>query len=541
MTASPEGSGAAPAFGSPIDSTGTPRPAPARRWLSQWAALLVALLIFAVLSARLSLVKSMWYDEYLTWSRTGASLSDTIDNAYFRSTKPPVYFLLVHLWRVFGSSIEWIRLVSAGAILGSLVALHKLSGVLGIGRNWRSVALLAALTPHFIYISAEARAYAVCLFFLCWAMFLWAKVWVAASPRPGWTTVGFVAMCYLAMLTFYYSGFVVAGFLAAALLAPGRRWYAVRAGIALLVLFIPWLPLVLFQIGVQRTYQPPLAAETLTWWQTVSTTGIAIGEVVRDAVFRLSPLGSRVEFKLGLGAALVALVALRLTGPRPRWSRAETQVAGLALVGIAGVLAVRVANKTNADVRHWVVIVPSLLVLVALVTSRLAAGFGRLGAAGLVAVFAATAVSFTRNELGSYDYRSAARWISQHERPDEPIVIFDFKPDPFRYYYRGRNLVREIPENQRTRLGQGRFEFTPIEIRRLNAFLRRAAPPSRTFWAVQQYQPGPRLPPPSVTIDRYLRDSVAIIEQKELHKARVFRMKLIAPADSAATPAGPGS
>ncbi len=501
---------------------------PSRRAETLWLA--AALVVFAVLATRYNLVRSMWLDEYFTWSRTGGTLAETVEQALYTSTKPPVYFLVVHWWRWLSDSIEWIRVVSTLSILGSLVALHRLSRALAIPADWRSVALLGAFTPHFLYVGAEARGYALCLLFLSWATYWWARVWVAESARPGLATAGFVAASYLAMLTFYYAGFVVAGLLLAGFLFPERRVLAFRAGAALTALMIPWLPVVAAQVAGQSTYLDPIATDSEPVG-AVASTGRYLATQLLATVFRLSPIQGRPWFATAVAAGLVAVVALRLGLGRPRWTRVESKALLAVLVPVGLLLAVRTANKVHADVRHWVVVVPGLLLMPALLASRVRPRrVAEALAAALLAGFAASAISFARNERGSYDFKAAARAIEAGEQPGEPIVSFDNNPGPFLYYYHGPNPVRRLPAD--LSIARGTYPFTPEEAERLRVFLGHAAPPARRFWIFEKGFESPRFQRAAEVIDRYHPDSVAVEQMDRLYRIRVVKARLMARAES---------
>ncbi|MEZ4588671.1 MAG: glycosyltransferase family 39 protein [Gemmatimonadales bacterium] len=512
------------------------QPAPATRPRSELLWLLTALAIFAAAAVWYNLVRSMWLDEYFTWSRTGVSFGETLEHAYFTSSKPPVYFVAVHWWRVFSDSIEWIRFLSTAALLGTLVALHRLSRTLTIPADWRGVALLAALTPHFFYVGAEARVYALCLLFISWAMYWWARIWVAGAPKPGWAAAGFVLASYLGILTFYYTGFVVAGLLIAAFVYPERRVYAFRAGAALTALLIPWLPLVAVQVSGQGTYLRPIAAK-VGLLSKLASTAQYLGSQLLDTVFRLAPVRDRLEFVAVVGLGLLAVLVARLGLSRPRWTRTESKVALAALIAVGSLLGLRTLNQVHADVRHWVVIVPGLLTLVAVVISRVE--HARLRTAlnlGVVGVFALSALSFVRNERGSYDFRAAANAVMAAERPGEPILSFDGNPGPFLYYYHGPNIVRRVPAD--LAITRRDYAFTPEEAGRVASALSHAAPPERAFWLVEKHYDGYRFEPGIEVIDRYHPDSVVVRSTTQVHLLRAIRAALVTPSDTGGTPAG---
>jgi mannosyltransferase len=488
-------------------------------------ALPVALAIGFLIAAatHLNLVKSIWLDETFTLDRTGRSLAETLDQARFTSLKPPVYFLLTHYWRTFDSSIEFVRLLSTGAIAGAALVLDRVSRVLEIGRGWRSVAILAALAPHFIWAGAEARHYALVLLFLSLGFLFWARLFVRESTDPWRDGAWFVLWNVLAILTFYYAGFVVAAQFVAAI--PARRWRAWFAtGAAIALALAPWIPLVHYHVTAQAgSYLPDVAAAG-----GPGLTGLAF---LRDTLIPVWFHGSPLMFRPAAAGAVAALVGglflVRLVSTRPRWTRLELQLALLAGTGLALLFAVRVLNLTHADQRHWIVTAPgALLFLVATSHGIRPPALSRLGWAALVAVFALAATSFVRNERGSIDFRSAARYIHERERAGQPILVFLTNPAGFAYYYRGPNVFRRFPEDQLTfKDGGTRIELTPIERRRLAGLIGHATGDDPSFWVLEVPRQA-KLPPVLEEVLGYRPEET---DRITFRRANVYRLKLREP------------
>ena len=128
---------------------------------------------------------------------------------------PPLFILLLHLWRGLGSSELWLRLPSviAGTVFCwfffkwlTLVA-GKLSGFLGL--------MLVALLPPQIMLPAEVRQYALLLAFLAAALYFLERAFEENSAGLMLSSALFL---YLAMLT-HYSAFLFAGAMGAYALA----------------------------------------------------------------------------------------------------------------------------------------------------------------------------------------------------------------------------------------------------------------------------------------------------------------------------------
>ncbi|MGC8827503.1 MAG: glycosyltransferase family 39 protein, partial [Anaerolineae bacterium] len=229
---------------------------------------------------------------------------------------PPLYYLLLHLWLVFGRSEAVLR--SFSAVVGVLTA----AALYGLGRELLGKVrpavlgtLLLASAPLHIWYSQEARMYALVTL---WAV-LASWLMVRALGRGGWWWAGYVLCTAAGMYTHYYMGFVALahGAFALYLLArrrmSGRRaWEWLLAQLAWLLLFAPWLPVVAQQVqgggGAWVSYavgRPGLAVMADTF------IGFTIGPARAD----VPALARRAAYVLYVLALVLA--GWRLARPRP--------------------------------------------------------------------------------------------------------------------------------------------------------------------------------------------------------------------------------
>jgi mannosyltransferase len=201
----------------------------------------------------------MWLDEALSVNIATLPLADLLD-ALERDGHPPLYYLLLHGWtNLFGSGDLAVRSLSALFGVATLplawFAGRRYAGLLG------AVATLVVLAsnPFAIRYSSEARMYSLVILLVL-------AGWLAlqrAEERPSSGRLAAVAAAGgLLLLTHYWAFFLLAavgGLLAlrAARARPGpERARAVRllgAVAASGVLFLPWLPAFLSQMGATGT------------------------------------------------------------------------------------------------------------------------------------------------------------------------------------------------------------------------------------------------------------------------------------------------
>src|SRR3954454_10573537 len=102
-----------------MESEGKPTP-------SRWAVPALAGLYLAIalpLAARLDI----WIDEAYTLATTGQGLRHALHQALFFEQQPPLYFLLLSLWRMLDGGVFFARLFSVLCGLAALFAVAALS------------------------------------------------------------------------------------------------------------------------------------------------------------------------------------------------------------------------------------------------------------------------------------------------------------------------------------------------------------------------------------------------------------------------------
>ncbi len=229
-------------------------------WL--YAAIFVAALLLRLYGIAL---QNLWYDEHWTLRVAAAPIAQLPDLLLtHESSKPPIYFALVHYWLKLGTGEAWLRWPSviAGA-LGSAVAAAIGRQLFG-GRVGVLLGLLVVLSPFHIYYSQEARPYAL------WGLFVGAAflchLKFCAGPQLKWL-LGYVCFAVLASYTFTYAFFIVGFSILFTLsyrpaLSREILWQTVAANGLIVLLYLPWLAQVLGSIsdgvGFQGTHRAPV-------------------------------------------------------------------------------------------------------------------------------------------------------------------------------------------------------------------------------------------------------------------------------------------
>lgn len=135
-----------------------PTPPTTKRRAPSW---LLPSLVFALAAAiRLSLANhSLWFDEQASLFFSDQPFSRLWSDWMLRETNPPLYYTLLRMWRVFGSSDLAIRSLSIAASLCALALIFAIARrTYGNGAGFVAL-VLGAMSSSQIYYAEQARAY----------------------------------------------------------------------------------------------------------------------------------------------------------------------------------------------------------------------------------------------------------------------------------------------------------------------------------------------------------------------------------------------
>lgn len=394
-TARQQGSAAEEAVGSctvPAEDDARGPGDPARVSRLEILVVLVAVLVGAAL--RWWAPSPLWLDEALSVQLAELPLSD-LPEALRQDGHPPMYYGLLRGWMsVFGESDASARALSALIGLLLLPVAWLLGREVGGARvAWSALALTAA-SPYAIRYSTEVRMYALVMLLAALGAYVVRR---GMRTDARWPAPALALLTGALLLTHYWAlwlGAATAAVLCAvAVKRPGIRPAALRLLLALgfgAVLFLPWLPTLLFQSQHTGTPWAPATRPSVMAAMTVSDLG---GGSVRDAEV--------------VGLLLVVLVLLGLLArPLGRWRMeldlrttpgVQAEGAIVAVTLAVGATVGFVASATYAS-RYAAVVAPVILVMAAVGASRIGDDRTRaavvavvvLGGLGVAAVNATT-------------------------------------------------------------------------------------------------------------------------------------------------------
>ena len=103
-------------------------------------------------------------DETYTLNTTSRSLAGVIRQSYYFEGQPPVYFILLALWRSLCPGIFFIKLFSIIMIGFSAFVLYKLTQLFSDVINSKWMVVIFLLNPFTVWAALEVRTYSLLIF-----------------------------------------------------------------------------------------------------------------------------------------------------------------------------------------------------------------------------------------------------------------------------------------------------------------------------------------------------------------------------------------
>jgi uncharacterized membrane protein len=217
------------------------------------------LLAITTLGLVLRLVKvdsSFWYDEGYTGYLTGQSLGDVLHFVTKEDIQSPLYYLTVWFWAAIFPTDWGIRLFSVLIGVISIPVLFSLSSKMFNRQVGLVASAFMALSPFHLNYSIEARPYSIYILFGIAALWFLVKALESKKNWNGW----WLCYSFTATLMLYthhigsivFMGMVVFHFCLIWPINRNRFFQWVGFSMVPVVLFLPWISIVLSQIGMSK-------------------------------------------------------------------------------------------------------------------------------------------------------------------------------------------------------------------------------------------------------------------------------------------------
>ena len=461
------------------------------------------LLLAAVLRLSGLEVQSLWMNELDSWwISQHEDLALILGRGIFHDPHPQGFQLILWLWiKALGDGEAQLRTLPVLAGLATVALMAGLGRRLYDPLTGLVAASFTAVSWMPLYYAQEARAYALLMALAVagsWMLWNLLERREAGRSAPWPLVLGFVltaaALCYV-----HYFGILVVGFFGAAvLLRLGITLWTAGLFLAIGLLYLPWLPSLLADLGVEKHWIPPLTWRTLPNWYL--------------ATFNQSAL-----LALLIALPLQAWATWSAWRDRPSgtdWRRDPTLFLVLWIVLPLGVVTLKsLVSLPVISTRNLIICLPPLLLLAARgVTCLPLATRGRALVGGIVSLVLLTHLLFGLDYYTrpvKEDFRGIVAAVLEHPTHAEAPVAGSNRPYYYDYYLRAGSAGQHVAV----------VATNGSHASRLDALAGTA--PGRTIWLLNG-----RFFRPDEALLAHLDAHYELLEVHERHRARAALYRL---------------
>ncbi|HEY2475822.1 MAG TPA: glycosyltransferase family 39 protein [Candidatus Cybelea sp.] len=420
----------------------------------------------------LAWVLNIWQDEAYTLHTTGGGVAYAFHQALAFEQNAPLYFVLVSLLRSFGDSIFYLRVFSVLCIGATILLVPALAQRYLPKQNAKLVTAVVACNPFLVWAAVEIRVYALIVFVSALLLLTFHDAF--AKERPSLSAaIGYAACAALAVYTQYYLAFLVAA--QALTVVVFYRRALLRFVLAAFAAVLSFLPMLAIVPGQVQNFKDGFAAPSLAR---------ALAGLVGILLRYVAPLPLAHTKFIYLAAGLGAVVTLAVV--RPKLTRngdgailLMTSAAIIAFAAATYVAGVHILDRHAASL--YLPATLSVFGLFSFFSDSRQRGRVTVVWSALVIVLSLLSLARTYHGLAKPgDWSRVSAYIQAHERPNEPVVVFEAENAlPFAYYYRGPNRVVPVPHA---------VDFRSYVVTRFvihdDAELHSALPSQRQIWLI---------------------------------------------------------
>lgn len=178
------------------------------------------LLIYSITITFLCSRLNVSNDEIFSLDTTSYDLKGVIKQSYNFEGQPPLYFLLLSLWRKINSGDFFARLFSVLSVALSSFVFYKLIQLINAARCSRWLIVLFLINPYTVWAALEIRLYAFVLLLSLISIYFILSFYIKGSKKHLYI---FIVTCLLGVLTQYLYAYLIISFSLAILIFKGWK------------------------------------------------------------------------------------------------------------------------------------------------------------------------------------------------------------------------------------------------------------------------------------------------------------------------------
>lgn len=490
----------------------------------------VFILIFLHLAVALPLAfkLNIWIDEASTLYTTQHGFLQAFSNLFTDEKQAPLYFLLMSLWRKMNDSIFFARLFSVICSLLAIIVFSRLAQKIWEKKTAFFITALFALHPFLFWASLEIRLYSFIILLTCLLFLFFIDGYLREDSADKKAQVLFVLTSVAALYTNYYLGFLlVGGFFA--LLSVRRFNEAKSYFLQMLIVGAAILPLfyiISFQFSDRIvTFQKDkslIEGIKILWnhfltfvlpTEIFTTEESSVFSFIRVWLVRFS-----------IAAAIFFFV-------KNKFKDLDRYIISFGIISaVCGIFLLFVYFQLGSgyvEIRHAAIYFAAIFIFFcASLEKFVPKKYWILYAAAYLVFFVYAISALYPNLTKRGDWERVAQYISQNEKPDQPIVSFSaYETIALPFYYKGANKI--LPDEKFFSFFAEAEAGSPDNYRKQIEFVISEVPPeAEEIWLLTSEKCD--IKQACEPLEKFVEANYTIIEEKNFYKekVRLLRKKL---------------
>jgi len=392
----------------------------------------------------LSYVLNIWLDEAYTLETTEHGIKHAFNQAIYFEFQPPLYFLLLTVWRKLNGSIFFARLFSVICIALMIYVMAVFTRKLFRDYKAFCFTLIIALNPFVIWSASDIRVYAFALLLTALLLVYFYEGFLKDENENLKAQIIYALVALACLYTQYYVGFLLVSNAFALLVL--RRWRMLWRYLVCMacvgILFAPMMVLVFLQIfshtkGFESRDTFIQSSANYFW-------------ILKDYVIPAVPTEGNLAFARSWLLRIVYLALIVLGIKNRRCLLNENKITLWASAAFLSATFFVLHYKLGAILmssRHSFALFLILNLAVFVLIATVAYKQGVLIWTLLVAVFSVFSLFGIYESMAkSGDWIRVANFLKAEEKQDQPILIFLPSDElALKRYYAGQNSFVPLP------------------------------------------------------------------------------------------------
>jgi uncharacterized membrane protein len=399
----------------------------------------------------LNISLNIWEDEVYSLKSTEGNIVSTIHQALNFEGQPPVYFIILNLWRHIDNSILFSRLFSLLSIVISALIIFKLSKIYIPEVNPIFTVLLFLCNPFIMWAGTEIRHYAFSILLSLLLLYFYIKGFLSSDRQNKYKAFYFL-IAFIGFYTFYYFCFFL--FANGIYILLKKRYKEFFYYCCTMVIIIVPL-LFLYEIFMN---QYALHVQSLLPPEGFLARVKEIGQGTQNylfsiQVFPLNELGKFI-YKLLISCIFIfPLVTLIVKNKiKEIFSNENTGSLVFSIIAIyfLYIIVLTAFSQVYFTERYLIVVYPLLTLFSVLFIWKFLSNKYLKKILSMLLLFIFLASAFLQYEIPvkKYDYKYIAKYLKREITDSRPILFYRGVLAPiFDYYYSGNSKLYPMPDS----------------------------------------------------------------------------------------------